>query len=224
MAEEKRMIDTYEVKAALRLAGGEVIIAEDSNNKEAPYIVCDCSWDNPFGADEYRNGSASTDYLEIIREFTDRISARLDALEAERKERGLPAVVMTAADCIPGGMDTGMEGKIIIIKASSLSPEYRSAEHQLAICTGGFGAQPNARGQKVYCKELYSGKESYRNRHSIAGVAAEENLPEWAKEKLAEIRTPQEKESVIAKLREAKETKSEREPKPAKRKKQEPEI
>ena len=79
-----------------------------------------------------------------------------------------------------------MTGKLIIIKPEVLAPEYRRSEHQIKRATGGFGCSPNSRGNAVFCKDLYSGKESRFERHDVLGVADVEKLPEWAKAKLDE--------------------------------------
>ena len=90
---------------------------------------------------------------------------------------------LTAAECLPNSKYMNFEGKLIIVRADILSPEYRSAEHQLAVCIGGFGADPNVSGRAVYVKELYSGKECRYDRHKIEGVADIEKLPQWARDK-----------------------------------------
>ena len=51
---------------------------------------------------------------------------------------------------------------------------------------------------------LNSGDKERWDRGDILGVIAEDALPGWAQEKLAALRQPPEKESVIAKIREAK--------------------
>jgi len=50
MADEKRNIQGYEELFAVRLAGGEVILAVNNDAAE-PYMVCDCRNDNLFRAD-----------------------------------------------------------------------------------------------------------------------------------------------------------------------------
>ncbi|HCC34250.1 MAG TPA: hypothetical protein DEQ02_00890, partial [Ruminococcaceae bacterium] len=86
------------------------------------------------------------------------------------------------------------------------------------------GARPDARGRKVYCTELYSGKQETFNRDAIAGVFPLERLPDWAREKLAALQKPPERESVIAKLREGKNAAPPHEHKPKSRGKDGPEI
>ena len=195
MADEKRNIQGYEEMYAVRLAGGEVILAENKS-AENRYMVCDCSWDNPLGAAEYSNGVGSADYLEIMKEFTRRLDARIFTLESERSQRGLPLEPLTAADCEPGGMDTGLEGRAVVISAERLAPEYRSADHQLAVVTGGFGASPNSRGRAVYCKNLFDGTDEKWVRGDIAGMVAYEKLPEWARQTYDSLIKSAEKETA----------------------------
>jgi hypothetical protein len=69
---------------------------------------------------------------------------------------------------------------------------------------GGFGCSPNARGSAVFCTEIYTGKQIRREKHDVLGVVRPDRIPDWAREKLAalEEKLP-EKESVLAKIREA---------------------
>jgi len=68
-----------------------------------------------------------------------------------------------------------------------LRPEYRTADKQLVLATGGFGAHANSRGRAVYTVNLYSGKESRWNREDIWGTLKSEYMPDWAKERLKQI-------------------------------------
>lgn len=194
------MIQDYEVKHAVQLGGGEVIFAENENTPDR-YMVCDCSWDNPLGIDLYRNGIISADFVEMTREFSRRITERAEAVMTERAQRGIPFETLTAADCHPKG-DADLEGQVVVIRPEKLAPEYQTIDHQLALCVGGFGANPNARGRTVFCTNLYTGKTSQWNRGDIAGTVSPDRLPDWAKKKLAALRKPAEKESVTDKLRE----------------------
>ena len=206
MADEKRNIQGYEELYAVRLAGGEVILAVNNDAAE-PYMVCDCRNDNLFRADMFDNGEVSADYLEIMREFTKRLADRTDAVAAERMERGIPFATLTAADCEPKGVDSDLDGRVIVIKVSSFAPEYRSIDSQLALCTGGFGAKPDAIGRAVYCTELYSGKAARWDRSDIAGVLPADRLPDWAHNKFVALQKPAEKESVLEQIKQAKQNK-----------------
>jgi hypothetical protein len=155
-------------------------------------MVCECRWDNPLNMNDYYNAAVTGDYLEAMREFTQRINAAVQSLESEREHRALPAQTLTAADCVPGGMDKDMKGKVVVIKPEVLTPEYRTSDHQLGVCWGGNGARPDARGSAVFIQNLYTGKQSRYERRDIAGVMDTDKLPAWAREKLAAL--TQEKE------------------------------
>lgn len=221
LEKEKRMVEGYEVIHAIPVGGGEVIFAEKPTADE-PFLVCDCSWDNPFSADEYSHGIVSGDFLEAMREFTERVNTRLDTLEAERVRRDLPMETLTASDCIPKGLEMDFEGRVVVIKAECLAPEYRSADHQLALCTGGNGSRFNAIGRAVFCTDLYTGKHAKWERTDIAGVMSTDKLPGWAKEKLADL-PPPEKASVTEQLRAGRALADRQEAKPKKNTKTEPE-
>ena len=96
MADEKRIIDGYKEMYAIRLGGGEIILA-DNPAAEARYMVCDCSWNNPLGVDMYDNAMGGADFLEVMKLFADRISERVVKLEIERETHGVPLQTLTAA-------------------------------------------------------------------------------------------------------------------------------
>lgn len=187
----KRVIDGYEEKICIQLAGKYTVLAENPVNENA-YLVCSIKSDNPLGITEIYNGAATGDYIEAMREFVNRVDGLLETLETERRESGLPIQTLTASDCIPDSQNADWEGKLIIVKPEILAPEYRSARHQLAIVTGGFGASAEARGRAVYVKELYGGKENCYSRFQIAGIADAEKLPEWALAKHRQSKLPNE--------------------------------
>jgi hypothetical protein len=196
MEKEKRTIQGYEEIYSVRLGGGDIILAENPKAEDR-YMVCDHSWDNPLGLDEYSNGTGSADYLEIMKEFINRLSGRVISLETERETRGIPLQTLTAADCEPGGMDTSLKDRVVVIKSDRLAPEYRSVDHQLTLCTGGFGAEPHTRGQSVFCRDLFSGKQVRWQRKDILGTVPYERLPGWARINSDALRKSAEKEAEI---------------------------
>jgi len=182
-APEKRNIEGYEEKLCIQLAGKYVILAENPAVSD-PYLVCTANRNNPFGIEEYSGGIVSDDYVEAMREFLKRADGLAETLEAERRESGPPVQKLTAADCMPKELKVDWEGKLLIVNPDNLAPEYRSAQHQLVLCMGGFGSKPDSRGNAVYVKELYSGKEMRYEKYQIAGLAAPDKLPDWAWNKL----------------------------------------
>jgi hypothetical protein len=184
----KRIVEGYAEMFYVELAGTSVFLGENPA-ADYPYLVCNIKTNNPLGMEERHDGIVSDDYLEIIREFVKRIDGLTASLETERRESGIPYNTLTATEyCLPNSQHACFKDQLLIIKPEILAPEYRSAEHQLAICTGGFGADENARGRAVYVTELYSGNNLRYNRNNIAGIANPQKLPSWAVNKLAEYR------------------------------------
>ena len=182
--ETRREVEGYKEINSMQLARRLVLLCENQHEAE-PYMVCNCRWDNSLGINEYYNGAVTVDFLEAVREFTKRIDALAQEVEAEQGNFKYGRNVLSISDCVPDGLNSDLKGKLIIIKPEVLSPEYRAAHHQIKIVTGGFGASPSARGNAVFCEDLYSGKQSRFERYDVLGVAAPERLPEWAKERLA---------------------------------------
>jgi hypothetical protein len=197
------MFPYYEYLQSVRLAGVVTVVAL-GKAPGSPYIVGDYSERNPLGIGEISNIANDADYLAAMRTFTERLGARLDDLALEQGDNPLEGVIK-ASDCVPGALDSDLAGKVAVIKAERLSPEYRAVKNQLVLVTGGFGARPDASGRAVYCTSLHSGAQNRWDRGDIAGVMDEKTLPEWAKEKLAALRREEpERDSTLAKLRAAK--------------------
>jgi len=222
MADEKRMIENYEIKQAIHLAGGEVVLAEDASAAE-PFMVCDCSWDNPFSVEVYSNIAVSADYLEAIKEFLNRAAQRVELIEQERSKRGISHIPLTADDCIPGSRGWNYQNQLIVIQPEKITPSARTADHQLLLATGGNGCDPGARGTAVFCTNLFTGKGTRWERYHVAGVIRPDRLPEWAAQKLEVLQKPKEKQSLLGKLEAAKKAAARGNPAPKEPKHREPE-
>ena len=180
----KLIIEGYEERHKVQLAGHLVIFAENEKADE-PYMVCYCKWDNPLNFNEYYNICTSDDYIEAMALYAEGIKSFVGILEMERDGYKTPKQTLTNTDCIPNGLDEDLKGRMIVIKPESLADEYKRSEHQIKICTGGFGASPNSRGNAVYCKDLYSDKNSRFERYDVLGIIDPYKLPEWAARKIA---------------------------------------
>lgn len=75
--------------------------------------------------------------------------------------------------------------KLLILRDTSLKEEYRTPENQLFFATGGFGCSPTASGRKVFGHFLSDGEKAEFCRQDFIGIAADEHIPDWAREKLA---------------------------------------
>lgn len=87
-----------------------------------------------------------------------------------------------------------LEGKVLVMSPYTLKESYWAPENQLWLATGGFGCRPTAAGRAVYATCLSDGEQVRWNREDFIGVLREEHLPDWAKEKLAQLQqeTPNE--------------------------------
>ena len=94
--------------------------------------------------------------------------------------------------CTGGPCFQDFEGKVLVMRADTLKESCRCAENQLWYAYGGFGCSPTAFGQAVYAVCLADGEDVRWNRSDFVGVLDEQFLPNWAQEKLQELRTQQE--------------------------------
>ena len=90
-----------------------------------------------------------------------------------------------------------LEGKVVIINPKYLKEEYWSPENQLWLATGGFGCSPTAKGQAVYATCLIDGDKNRWDRSCVLGVMKDEYLPDWAREKLAQMQEMDEPEQEM---------------------------
>ena len=67
--------------------------------------------------------------------------------------------------------------------------EYKKGDFQLYYANCGFGCSPTALGRKVFGMFLIDGEETNFSRSDFYGIADESKIPDWAIEKLAEIRS-----------------------------------
>lgn len=183
----KRTVGAYEVKHAIHIGDKEVLLCQDGNNAETPYMVCFYSWDNPLNMDQYFDAVGSVDYIEIMTEFVNRVQTQVSQVTKERESIAVPTTCFTQEHCISIDSDMNLENKVVVIRQSSLRPEYHTGDKQLVLVTGGFGASPNSRGRAVFTINLYSGKEARWNREDILGTLKPDELPDWAKERLIHI-------------------------------------
>jgi len=182
----RRMVgDTgYEVKHAVHIGDKEIIFAVDMNaDKGLHYLVCNATRNGLF--EQFTDGSGSGDYLEMMKEFIDRLGGQIETVRSEQEQINLPGEIFTAEHCYPNDYRQSIDGKVVAIRADVFRPEYRRGDNQLVLVVGGFGANANARGSTVFCYHLNNGKHTRFERCEVLGVVKE--LPDWAKERLAAV-------------------------------------
>lgn len=89
--------------------------------------------------------------------------------------------------CVEDAWMQDFTGKVLVIKGNVLKDQYKRPEDQLFIAVSGFGCRPEARGTKVYGAFLSDGEEAQFLRQDFFGPIKDEHLPDWAKERVAQI-------------------------------------
>ncbi len=206
MSRKKEMAGDYEILQSIKLGGRMLLLGHNPKDSQAPYMTC-YQRVNILGEDVYPEAVASADYFEIMQLFIERLQAQKEVVEQFRAGRNAPFQLLGKEHCRKREDGESLEGKLIILSPASLSPEYRTADCQLGIATGGYGCEARANGRAVYFMELYSGERCRWNVGDVLGIADTDKLPDWAKEKLAAYR---EKESLHKKKKSSKERGEER--------------
>ena len=199
-------IDGYEVLHSIQLNAVSYVVAQNITTEDESYRVYKVGGANAIGLSDCFLLHESHDYLNVMREYVRNLGAGLDIASLDRKYRGsldFDDWLIKTSDCVGGSDKLDFEGQIVAIKAGVLSPEFRSASHQLHIATGGFGCSPTARGRTVYCTNIYDGTKTKFDRADIAGVVLPESIPAWAKDKIAQL---QGKPSVLDEIKQSKQT------------------
>ena len=80
------------------------------------------------------------------------------------------------------------EGKVLVLSPDILKESCWTPQAQLWYAHDGFGCSPYAIGQSIRCTCLGDGEMTRWNRTDFIGVLREEFLPDWAEEKLEELR------------------------------------
>lgn len=88
------------------------------------------------------------------------------------------------------------EGKVLIMKPETLRECCWKPEYQLWYAHDGFGCNPHAIGRSIRCTCLGDGEMARWNRSDFIGPIQEECLPDWATEKLEQLRPVQRQETA----------------------------
>ncbi|MCQ4638672.1 hypothetical protein NE619_18255, partial [Anaerovorax odorimutans] len=143
---------------AVHIGNREIVFGENRNaDAENQFLCAYCSTNQLFRS--YEEGFTGS-YLEMMKLFGERVQEQATQIEKNRQSITPSMEPITAEQCYPNDLAQSIQGKVVAIKIDALRPEYRTADHQLEFVLGGFGANGNARGTAVFCKNLYSGKES----------------------------------------------------------------
>ena len=177
---EKRMAGTYEIIHAMHIGDREIVIGEWNDAPEEERFMCAICTQNEIFA-QYNQVMVSDDFAEIVKLYGMRMTKQAEKTIIDLNYAGLAKEdrrIYTDKDCDPVGQQD-LNGKVVVIRPDVLRREYQQATHQICICTGGFGANPNARGRAVYCRNLLTGREEKFYRSDLMGILPPEKQPEW---------------------------------------------
>ena len=179
---EKRMLGDYEIIHSLYIGDREIVVGDNPNApKDERYICMNLQHLDVFLKPEA--AVVSDDFTEIIQEYGNRLAAQAEKtrpLVMKPKIQGIDTHVLTEKDCHRIDSGDNIHGKIIVIKPTSLRREYQMCTNQIMLCTGGFGASPNSRGNACYCVDLYTGEKCRQERPDVMGTIERSQLPQWA--------------------------------------------
>ena len=82
-------------------------------------------------------------------------------------------------DCVKDSKTQDYENKILVLDPNVLITNARNAQNSLWVAYNGFGCTYGARGQAVYAKNLFDGRESQWERSDFLGVVKPESLQKW---------------------------------------------
>lgn len=189
---EKRNINGYDVIASVPFGGNEHILAEkETIDGDIRYMTCIGYQITEKSFSILEAGIESNDYLEVFKDFTSRLAGECENLQEHLYYSDISVLPLSMKDCIEGGLDKSIMKEVVILKASSLAPEWRTADNQVQIALDGLGCRPNSANNEVYCINIISGDKRRYLKDDIAGVADISRLPEMARNKIAELRVEQ---------------------------------
>jgi len=96
--------------------------------------------------------------------------------------------------CVGKCQDLDYTGRVLVMSPDTLKESRWDPRNQLWLAEGGFGCSPTASDRAVYATCLGDGEQTRWDRSDFIGELDERFLPDWAAEKLAELRGPQEKQ------------------------------
>lgn len=111
----------------------------------------------------------------------------------ENEPKDIPSTVLSSSDCNSIHDYTTLAGKLVVLDADVLYPEFQNSMHQLYLAVGGFGCNPKGSGNAIFAENLYTGESCRIERYDVIGVIKQDKLPQWAKDKLEEKESQKEK-------------------------------
>lgn len=178
----ERKVGEYEVINSFHIGDTELLLCENMHDEnDLYYMTCKAERNELF--ERYYDVLASDDYVEIASIYADRLKNQVEKTKEELDNASYPYSIITDDMCKQEYNESWV-GKIVVVNPNVLRAEYRTASHQIMLCTGGNGANPRGLGTSVFGKHFSDGGETKFYRSDIMGVLKEEYYPEWLQEAL----------------------------------------
>lgn len=120
--------------------------------------------------------------------------AALNSLVCQVREAFQALGLFSFAHCEVDSGDLDYKGKVLVMSPRALKEEFWTQKGQLWYAHSGNGCKPHAIGRSIQATCLSDGEQGRLLRREITGVLQDEFLPDWAREKLLELRGPQQNE------------------------------
>lgn len=118
--------------------------------------------------------------------------AVLDGFVTRYREAYQALGLFNPEQCEPKSFSTlDYKGKVLVLSPEVLKESCWTPQAQLWYAHDGFGCSPTAIGRSIRCTCLGDGEQTRWERTDFIGMLKEEFLPEWAEEKLAVLRGPE---------------------------------
>ena len=94
----------------------------------------------------------------------------------------------TVKDCLPESAHANFEDQLLVLNPFLLNDDYKHGDYQLFYARTGNGCDESNLGRKVLGVFLKDGERTHFLRDDFLGIANESKIPEWAKERLDQLK------------------------------------
>lgn len=94
----------------------------------------------------------------------------------------------TVKDCLPESAHANYEDQLLILNPFLLNDDYKHGDFQLFYARTGNGCDESNLGRKVFGVFLKDGERTHFLRDDFLGIADESKIPDWAKERLDQLK------------------------------------
>ena len=164
------------------------VLANSLNQMGCPYLLSDevRSWDKQIYIPD--DGKYNRYFM------ADTSALLLEAFICQARDAYQALGLFGPEHCAADPQEQDYKDRVLVMRPDTLRESFWDPRNQLWLGEGGFGCSPGARGTAVYATCLGDGEETCWNRDDFIGVLDEQYLPDWAAEKLEELRGPRQEQ------------------------------